>query len=265
MGLNNDILHLPFVIRGKRMDKYNRVYFRSNENLKMIFSKFDVYDKKVFSVLASGDQAFHFLDNGAKKVDVFDKNRLTIYYYYLRRWMIKYFDSFYPNNHFRIDDVKKIIHCESDLEKDALKFWDYFYSNYSNEELMKLFYCFSYSSINEITNIFKLKKRLDEEFNFYNLDVSHDTKKVQDRYDIIYTSNISEYITPNIVSFNLYRDNLDMLLCDGGKIISTCLCCQKISDIEASVFSEKFYIEEIPSDNDIRNMYPSGYIYTKKR
>ena len=22
---------------------------------------------------------------------------------------------------------------------------------------------------------------------------------------------------------------------------------------------------EIPSDNDIRNMYPSGYIYTKKR
>ena len=90
-------------------------------------------------------------------------------------------------------------------------------------------------------------------------------KKVQDRYDIIYTSNISEYITPNIVSFNLYRDNLDMLLCDGGKIISTCLCRQKISDIEASVFSEKFYIEEIPSDNDIRNMYPSGYIYTKKR
>ena len=49
-----------------------------------------------FTVLASGDQAFYFYDNGAKKVDLFDINKLSIYYYYLRVWIIKYLGRFYP-------------------------------------------------------------------------------------------------------------------------------------------------------------------------
>lgn len=61
-------------------------------------------------MLGSGDQAFHFLNRDAKSVDVFDINRLSIYYYYLRIWLIKYMNEFYPNdfNYDRIDSEKKL-------------------------------------------------------------------------------------------------------------------------------------------------------------
>ena len=56
----------------------------------------DIRDKNVMTVLASSDQLFTFNSLGAKEVDAFDHNILTIYYYYLRKWSIKYNDQLYP-------------------------------------------------------------------------------------------------------------------------------------------------------------------------
>ena len=78
------------------VDGYGKIYFSSNEDLKTIFSNFDFKDKDVLTVAGSGDQAFYSYNDDAKKVDLFDKNKLTIYYYYLRKWIISYYDMFYP-------------------------------------------------------------------------------------------------------------------------------------------------------------------------
>ena len=61
--------------------KYNTLFFSTNENLDKLFSKIDVNGKNVLSVLWSGDHAFHLYNNGSSSVDVFDVNKLTIYYY----------------------------------------------------------------------------------------------------------------------------------------------------------------------------------------
>ena len=61
-------------VRETRFNSYDRVYFDTNEACDDIISKYDFKDKKVLTVLASGDQAFHFYENGAKSVYLFDIN-----------------------------------------------------------------------------------------------------------------------------------------------------------------------------------------------
>ena len=67
-------------------DYYDRLYFSSNERLEDIFSYFDFKNKDILSVIGSGDQAISFYLNDVNKVDLFDINRLAIYYYYIRIW-----------------------------------------------------------------------------------------------------------------------------------------------------------------------------------
>ena len=68
---------------------YSKVYYSSNEDFKNMFSSVDMNDKSVLTVLASGDQAIHFYNKGAKRVDVFDVNKITKYYYGIRLLAIK--------------------------------------------------------------------------------------------------------------------------------------------------------------------------------
>lgn len=78
--------------------KYSPVYPYTNEDLESLFSNLNVFGKNVLTVAGSGDQAFYAYHNGAKNVDLFDINCLTRYYYYLRMWVIKYFNCFYLDN-----------------------------------------------------------------------------------------------------------------------------------------------------------------------
>ena len=73
-----------------RMKCYDSLYFSSNENFNNLFSSFDFKDKDVFSIVGSGDQALYFYNQGARQVDLYDINIVSIYYYYLRLWCIKY-------------------------------------------------------------------------------------------------------------------------------------------------------------------------------
>ena len=61
-----------------RFSTYDKVYFETNEKCDKIISNYDVKDKSVLTVLGSGDQAFQFYKHGAKNVDLFDVNKLTI-------------------------------------------------------------------------------------------------------------------------------------------------------------------------------------------
>ena len=140
-NINSDLLHTHLVMNGRRFPNYNRVYYHSNENLKELFSFIDVKDKDVLSVLASGDQVFHFYANGAKKVETFDVNRLTFYYYYIRLWTLKYIGEYYPEHKFSINFLRNLlgkVKIRSEEEK----------------KLVKLFYCpggLNYEKMNGIS------------------------------------------------------------------------------------------------------------------
>ena len=72
---------------------YSKVYYSSNEDLNKLFSSIDMNNKSVLTVLASGAQALYCLNKGASKVDVFDVNKITKYYYGLRLLAIKYLNT----------------------------------------------------------------------------------------------------------------------------------------------------------------------------
>ena len=89
---------------------------------------------------------------------------------------------------------------------------------------------------------------------------------VNKKYDMVYISNISDYIPHNIKSFEIYRDNLNSLIRDDGTILSVNLrklgCGE--NDIEKEVFSELFDVEELPEIERYDFKIPAGKIYRKK-
>lgn len=97
-SVNYDLSQVRSIIGGfhSKKDRYHDlVFYNSNENLRKLFSGIDLKDKEILSVLASSDQLFYFYDNGTKLVDTFDKNKLTFYYFYLRKWFIQYKNKYY--------------------------------------------------------------------------------------------------------------------------------------------------------------------------
>ncbi|MEG2993723.1 MAG: hypothetical protein RR847_05580, partial [Bacilli bacterium] len=83
---------------------YEKVYGFSNENISSYNSLYDFKDKKVLSVLGSGDQYFSSILFGAKEVDLFDSNRLAWFYFILKYYGIKtlsfkeFYDFFVTSN-----------------------------------------------------------------------------------------------------------------------------------------------------------------------
>lgn len=212
INLENDIKKLDDVISYKNRNKYyNNIYFKTNEYVSDILTNFDLKNKKVLTVLGSGDQAFHFLNRGAKCVDVFDINRLSIYYYYLRIWLIKYMNVFYPND-FNYEcwiKLKKMIVINNNHEENVIKFWDYFF--YKEYRFNKLFEYDYNSCKNEIEDLTKLKNILDRsKIKFYNFDIKSSDIKLYKKYDIVYLSNIPDWFS----ELDYYNDIVLLRYCN---------------------------------------------------
>ena len=134
---------------------YDRVYSETNEPCDKIISKFDVKDKSVLTVLGSGDQAIQFYVNGAKNVDLFDINKLTIYYYYLRIWHMKKYGTMYPEDIFNSNyfkEILKYVNLSSYNEKLAYLYWNRFISKFDSDKLNNFFSNSFYRKINEDVN-----------------------------------------------------------------------------------------------------------------
>jgi len=201
---------------------YNKIYPRTNENLELLFSNFDVYNKDVLSVLASGDQVFSARYLGARKVDSFDINKLTIYYYYLRVWLMKYLNMEYPTESFfnygDVDIWKFIYNLEVDTEEElkAKEFWLNYIKITNGLPNGYLFYHIGIDN----DNIFKndLDKVVSTDMNFYNESV-FDELDIDKQYDYIILSNILEYTTSK-EDYYMLSENLKRLLKKDG----LCVC-----------------------------------------
>ena len=244
---------------------WNWVFYSTNEDIKNIVKYFDFNDKSVLSVLASGDQAFYLLNNGAREVDLFDNNSLTIYYFYLRIWTIRYLNRFYPDLHLDYKFVKKLLDKvipKNSEEENAYNYWETILKSKYRKNLSKLVYK-SAELDNQIYDLDYLKDRLENlDFNFKCIDISEECD-FDRRYDIIYTSNIVDWIKYNPNFVKIYRDNLYNGLTDNGTVISSLVTAGYIDEID--IFNEKFKFCPLTENDGKKICCDPGYSFVKRK
>ena len=255
-SLHRDISGTLRVISGYDEDEYSHLFFQSNDRLTDLFPKLDVYGKNVLTVLGSGDQALYFYKMGANCVDLFDINKLTFFYYYLRIWIIKYLNKSYPDYFLSLDlitNILKMVSPKSKEEEYAYSYWTMIV-HMDIKDINQLFYIY-FPIISQ--NFFLTKDVLngiDRKFKFYNLNISSNIN-IDSKYDIIYTSNLSEYLYKKNVALERYKDNLIHLLSPGGLIVSTNMIDDDISLLEEEIFKSDFQIDRIFNDNEEQIAY----------
>lgn len=264
--IDKDVMNTILVMNEHFEENYERLYFQSNELLHKIFSNFDLEGKDVLTVAGSGDQAFHCYKNGAKSIDLFDKNPLTIYYFYLRRWVVEYLNLFYPDKSFTSKDIKRLLKkviVRSDYENDSIEYWEKLIKE-KDFRFTKLFWkdLVQQKQSNDFNDLSLIKNRLSDNFSFYNFDI---TKYLisNKKYDVIITSNISDYYG-NAFTLAGYEDNLKGMLKDDGIIVCSNLSQDRVGLIEELVFEDDFTITPMPEDMSWGRKMSLGYVYKKK-
>lgn len=250
---------------------FKTIFYCSNEDLSSLFKNFDFKDKHVLCVAASSDQYFHCLDHGASDIDLFDINKLTKYYVYLRRWIIKYCGTYYPDYDKLIDSkdfLKKLlvkVNACSKEEQDVYEFWRLF--SLSNCSLENLFNKPNVRKCNEIINTDGLTKVLDvSNFDFINFDLSDDSYISDKKYDVIIVSNILEHFGLDDLKIINIKENLGKLLNDDGMVICSYVYTTDFDSPrvhERKIFDDEFSCEQILTTYNGNDM-PIGYVYTKK-
>ena len=251
---------------------FSRLFFCSNENLYDIFYGMDFTGKKVLSVLASGDQAFYFYDHNAEKVDLFDKNKLTIFYYYFRIWLIEIFNMFNIPYDIKISQVKELlkeVEPKDDNEKNAYKFWTKYVRlcekmNYRFQYLAAAFV----SDNNIIDNLDKIKEKLKlRDFSFYNFDIASKNFQINKKYDVVYVSNIIDWLLEDEEECTNLVENLNNLLEDDGLVICADLAECGPGKVEINHYNQLFNYKSLPITriNINEKVYIPGYCYQKKR
>ena len=251
---------------------FETVYFCSNERLDDIFYGMDFTGKKVLSVLASGDQAFYFYDHNAEKVDVFDKNKLTIFYYYFRIWLIEVFNMFNIHYDIEISKVKELlkkVEPKDDNEENAYKFWTKYVRlcekmNYRFQYLAAAFV----SDNNIIDNLDKLKEKLKvRDFTFYDFDIASKNFQINKKYDVVYVSNIIDWLHEDEEECTNLVENLNNILEDDGLVICADLAEYGPGKVEINHYNQLFNYKSLPITriNINEKVYIPGYCYQKKR
>lgn len=277
MNLEDEILYDIYrafkVEFGKEYRDCRRIYPKTNEDLDALFKNFTVKDKDVFSVLGSSDQVLSSFYLGAKSVDSFDINKLTIYYYYLRKWLItnlgeEYIKEEYFKNGKKLIEFIVSIKPISEDEKKAKLFWLNYLAR--REKIDKELFLVSYNKYRSIyeDDLETLSHKI-KELKFYNYDFS---KKIvlNKQYDVIILSNILECLE-NPKELLIAKDNIENLLKDDG----ICVCSHVMEDRNNDFHKEEVKIMTMNNlvEEDFDDYYISsvscgiqevGYVYKKR-
>ncbi len=256
-----DYLASRIIIDGKDVNGYGLVYYKNNEKIIDDLLSIDFENKDVLSVLSSSDQLLMFRALESKKVDTFDFNRLTIYYYYLRKWSIKYMNKLYPlvdDNNWLKELISKV-KTNDDLEKKAINFFKLHLKEDSN--LLHLFYDIDIQREGEtlFNNASMAKKYVNTDLVFYNYDLFREINNtINNKYDYIYISNILEWARGDIKKIENAKKNLDKLLKNRGTII----CTKLINRNKSNILSERQIFD---SNYDFKEFFDKKvYTYTQK-
>ena len=260
MGLIKDFMASRAIVNGAQMEGYGNIYFETNENLVDMYRQIDFLDKEVLTVLASSDQVYTARYMGAKKVDSFDKNPLTLYYYYLRQWTLKYMNKMYPypiadNDHNWLERLLDKVEVSSKEEADAFAFWKKHVDMGTNLEAL------FYHDQPEGKVLFKTTNSIgsvvDFPMDFYNIDL-YEEVDLGKRYDVVMVSNILELFKGDVKKLYLAKDNLSGLLKRDGVILCSSLLSRtdKAIDREKRIFESEFEFQDYGKE--------VGYSYVRR-
>ena len=210
-----------YMSQGAYYDSNYRIYDQSNENLCELFQRYSVQDKDVLTVLASSDQLISCYCCGAKIVDSFDKVFITLYYYYLRKWLILYQNALYPSYRFYADgddDLYQLV-CNvkpsNPEEEEAKLFWKLymeFHHNKVNKYLFDVAICNQPKPFEH--RLEQVKNIIQKPINFKCMDMFQ-TIDFSKQYDVLVLSNMLEY-AQHPSELVQARDNIESLLKDDG-------------------------------------------------
>jgi hypothetical protein len=169
----------------------------------------------MLSVIASGDQIFNAVLAGIMDIDGFDITRFAKYFFYLKKAAIqgltkKEYIDFFLNTSLRSHEEKFYYNIYADkirpyLEAPALPFWDALFEMYAWRRIQRSIsrgYDFE-DNMQRRNNKYladakiyqELRDRLkDTRMSFKTGDIMDLYKSYSDEYDIIYLSNIHQYI-----------------------------------------------------------------------
>lgn len=266
-----DVFKTYEAIAGDTDPFYDRVYFHTNENLRSLFSNFSVAGKDVFCVMSSGD---HFLSSyylGASNVDAFDINRLTFYYYYLRKWGFEQKDILYPDGILRGDgeflrELISHVHPRNMEEERAFQYWKIL--SFGNAVYnKKIFYSgYSFFDLPFSNDLSRIKEIVSNQETHFQLMDFFSSQSFDKEYDVVILSNILEYCCDDQQLLENCHDNLSRLLKKDGVAVCSSLMDYGSSSLERKVMSSDFSFAAFPkSYNEILNTdIPVGYCYVKK-
>ena len=194
-------------------EQFSKMYIMTTENIYEFLSKYDLKDKKVLTVMGSGDHALNSQLLGAKSVTCFDINYLSQFMYDLKKNVILNYDFNTFLNFFDIDS-KRYYKFYKKLDKDLIDslsnklnpetyeffsyiyfhryiFFDYIFRGFDNklkdQQIMNGY-------LTE-ENYYKLADILNNaNVNFIESNITTLDAKLNDKYDYILLSNISDYI-----------------------------------------------------------------------
>lgn len=238
--LNGEIPEIQFSER-------NQIYPFTTENIRSYLNLFDLKNKKILTVSASGDHAFNSILLGAREIDCFDINRLTRYYMELKKAGImtldfKNFVSFFTTNNHQTFNPKTYVKVREKLNDDTKLFWDSIYDEVINISFCSpgefiaysnLFFSNCHFRMSAVNNLYLSREKYnkvkdvisDVKISYINSNLLDLPKILKSQYDLIMLSNISDYLDQIFLNYPLeeFRDfiinDLSKLLGIDGQII----------------------------------------------
>ena len=203
-------------------EPYSKLYPHTNENLKDYIP--DLTNKKVLTVSASGDQLLNIIGSGATKIDTFDINKYSPLYQNLKLSAARYLEYEFAKEFLSRLNKKIYYMFNFNMPSKDREFFDYLFRYYDEDVIYeKLFELESkyYKLNNNYFDVYKfhyIKRNIRKiEHNHYSVNIYQLPNYLQDKYDYIFLSNISEYAL-NVDRFLRFITYLKYFLNDNGKI-----------------------------------------------
>lgn len=184
---------------------YSPVFLDTNEEI-TDYLKNQNLNGRALTVCASGDHIFNLLCKGVEKIDSFDINKVSYYYYKLKyAWILQHSYQEFLDFYFQIPTQEQEVFRLDKL--DDLSFIDdetyQYFSSLKNENVSKLCYGRDSSYSIKQRSIFydeckyeKLRSILRNgfDFKFIHSDLSDLNEKIDGKYQYMCLSNIGDYM-----------------------------------------------------------------------
>lgn len=204
----------------------SRPYLQTTENIKDYLDKFDVKEKDVLTVCASGDQALSLISLGAKNITCFDINRLSRCVLELKKNLVRNLEIDEYMNFFNKEDKlflsnKVYNKIKNNLDIESKEFYDYLFNNFNSDDIINNFfiaylekteYIKNYLTYYDEDKYYILKDNIENvDVKFINSDIYDLSSKLDQEYDLMLFSNITDYIINNEIDLKTYREYLEQL------------------------------------------------------